>query len=260
MSNINPIEAFSDPTRRRLLERLRQGPCAVNELVEAAAVSQPAVSQHLKVLLAAQLVQVQPQGQQRIYRLNPQGLSELRRYLESFWDQVLGAYQDAAAPPTTKEEPMSYATAVQPAIAPLTKSFVVQLSVDAAFRLFTAEIGRWWPLRSHSVFGDAAATCAIDAAVGGRIYETHADGRQSEWGRVLAWEPPHRLACTWHPGRGAETAQDLEVTFQPEGAGTRVTLTQTGWERLGEIGEETRANYDQGWDLVLKPYQELAAN
>jgi len=57
---------------------------------------------------------------------------------------------------------------VQDMILPVTKSFVVQLPITAAFRLFTSDIGRWWPLNSHSVFGDAAVTCAIEGQIGGR--------------------------------------------------------------------------------------------
>jgi DNA-binding transcriptional ArsR family regulator len=60
-------------------------------------VSQPAVSQHLKVLREAQLVSVVKQGQKRIYQLNPNGLQELRRYVEGLWDDVLQAFEDEAA-------------------------------------------------------------------------------------------------------------------------------------------------------------------
>ena len=104
MTNITPIEAFSDPTRRQLLERLRVSPCSVGDLVDAVTVSQSAVSQHLRVLRDAGLVQVRRQGQQRIYSLDPAGLAELRSYVESFWEQVLGAYQDAATNPTPQED------------------------------------------------------------------------------------------------------------------------------------------------------------
>jgi DNA-binding transcriptional ArsR family regulator/uncharacterized protein YndB with AHSA1/START domain len=259
MTNITPIEAFSDPTRRRLLERLRSGPCSVSELVEQVDVSQSAVSQHLRVLRAARLVQVRQRGQQRIYSLDPAGLAELRVYLESFWGQVVGAYQDAAMHTFMKETSMQEDSVVQEAILPVTKSFLVQLPVAAAFRLFTAEIARWWPLRTHSVFGDDAAACVVDAQVGGRVYEVHTDGRQqSEWGRVLAWEPPHRLVCSWYPGRDPLTAQELEVRFEEQGGNTRVTLIHTGWERLGDHGVAARANYDTGWDMVLKGYMDLA--
>jgi DNA-binding transcriptional ArsR family regulator/uncharacterized protein YndB with AHSA1/START domain len=258
MTNVTPIEAFSDPTRRQLLERLRGGPCSVGDLVGSVSVSQSAVSQHLRILRAARLVKVQRQGQQRIYSLDPEGLAELRIYLESFWEQVVGAYQDAATR-ATQEGPMHNDPLVQDTLAPVTKSFVVQLPSAAAFRLFTAEIGRWWPLRSHSVFREAAATCAIDEHAGGRIYEVHTDGRQSEWGRVLAWEPPRRLVCSWYPGRGPETAQELEITFEDEAGSTRVTLTHTGWERLEELAATTRSHYESGWDMVLTHYTDLAA-
>jgi DNA-binding transcriptional ArsR family regulator len=65
-------------------------------LISVAAVSQPAVSQHLKVLREAQLVRVEKRGQQRIYHLNPVGLAELRRYVESLWEDVLRAFGEEA--------------------------------------------------------------------------------------------------------------------------------------------------------------------
>jgi len=96
MANINPLDALSDPTRRKLFEHIRQGPCSVTELISIVPVSQPAVSQHLKVLRDAQLVQVEKRGQQRIYQLNPVGLAELRRYTESLWEDVLRAFGEEA--------------------------------------------------------------------------------------------------------------------------------------------------------------------
>lgn len=96
MANINPLDALGDPTRRQLFERLRKGPCSVNELMSIVPVSQPAVSQHLKVLREAQLVEVEKRGQQRIYRLNPIGLATLRRYTESLWEDALRAFGEEA--------------------------------------------------------------------------------------------------------------------------------------------------------------------
>jgi DNA-binding transcriptional ArsR family regulator len=104
MTNIYPIEALGDSTRRRLFERLREGPCSVSELVSSVSVSQPAVSQHLRVLKQAGLVQVHKQGQQRIYSVNPQGLSDLRAYVEGLWEDVMGAFQRAADKVSTPEE------------------------------------------------------------------------------------------------------------------------------------------------------------
>ena len=108
MANINPMDALGDPTRRLLFERLRQGSCSVTELMSVVPISQPAVSQHLKVLREARLVKVEKRGQQRIYHLNPIGLAELRQYAESLWDDVLRAFgEEAEKMARTEESPMS---------------------------------------------------------------------------------------------------------------------------------------------------------
>ena len=59
---------------------------------------------------------------------------------------------------------------------------------------------------------------------------------------------------SWHPGRGEETAQEVEVTFAPEGGGTRVDIRHYGWEKLGDRLEEVVASYDEGWDKVVASY------
>jgi DNA-binding transcriptional ArsR family regulator len=96
MTNISPIDALGDPTRRQLFEHLRKGPSSVTELISIVPISQPAVSQHLRVLREAQLVRVEKRGQQRIYHLNPAGLAELRNYVEGLWDDVLRALGEEA--------------------------------------------------------------------------------------------------------------------------------------------------------------------
>jgi DNA-binding transcriptional ArsR family regulator len=92
MTYKDPFTALGDPTRRKIFERIRREPCTVTDLAAVVSVSQPAVSQHLKVLREAQLVRVEKQGQRRIYHLNPEGLSEMRRYVDEMWEDVLRAF------------------------------------------------------------------------------------------------------------------------------------------------------------------------
>jgi DNA-binding transcriptional ArsR family regulator len=92
MSYGNTLTALADPTRRRLYDRLRRRPHTVGELAKLAKVSQPAVSQHLKVLSGARLVSVRPEGVRRYYQATPEGLAELRAWVDSMWDDVLTAY------------------------------------------------------------------------------------------------------------------------------------------------------------------------
>lgn len=93
MAYSNALAALADPTRRAVFERLRRGPASVGELALGLPVSRPAVSQHLRSLKLAGLVSARSQGTRRVYDIDPQGLKELRRWLESFWDEALDAFK-----------------------------------------------------------------------------------------------------------------------------------------------------------------------
>jgi len=95
--------ALGDPTRLAIAERLAEGPRAVSELAATLPVSRPAVSQHLKVLKDAGLVIDRPEGNRRIYQLDPEGLAALRAQLDSFWTKSLSAYKAVAEKPKEKK-------------------------------------------------------------------------------------------------------------------------------------------------------------
>ena len=92
----NALAALADPTRRRVFERLKNGPHAVGEIARGMPVSRPAVSQHLKVLKEAGLVADRPEGTRRVYYIDPHGLGALRKWLDQFWDDALAAFQAEA--------------------------------------------------------------------------------------------------------------------------------------------------------------------
>ena len=87
------LAALADPTRRAVLERLRSGPRSVKTIAQGMPVSRPAVSQHLKVLKEAGLVADRPEGNRRVYYVDPDGLGALRGWLDQFWDAALAAFQ-----------------------------------------------------------------------------------------------------------------------------------------------------------------------
>jgi DNA-binding transcriptional ArsR family regulator len=90
---------MGDGTRRAILKCLAERPLAVGDLAKALPVSQPAVSQHLKVLKAAGLVTQQPSGTRRIYRLNLIGVSALRDQLDTYWNRALASYKELVEQP-----------------------------------------------------------------------------------------------------------------------------------------------------------------
>jgi uncharacterized protein YndB with AHSA1/START domain len=137
---------------------------------------------------------------------------------------------------------------------PILKSVRVKAPPEKAFHRFTAEMGRWWPLPSHSVGQRDAESVAMEGRVGGRILERIRGGRECVWGTVTSWEPPHRVAFTWHPGDDPARAQDVEVRFTSEGDHTRVELEHRGFERLGALAKRAHRGYPLGWAYVLGRY------
>jgi uncharacterized protein YndB with AHSA1/START domain len=143
-----------------------------------------------------------------------------------------------------------------PPFTPIHKVVDVKAPPERAFQRFTGEMASWWPLGSHSIGGAESESVQMEGRVGGRILERIRGGREACWGTVTAWDPPHRVAFTWHPGHDPATAQDVEVRFTGVPGGTRVELFHSGFERLGRAGRTARRAYPMGWQYVLGLYAE----
>ncbi len=90
------LMALANPTRRAVYDIIRAAPSSVSTVAAQLPVSQPAVSQHLRVLSDARLVAATPSGAQRIYRADPAGVQDLRTWIDGLWDDVLDNFADAA--------------------------------------------------------------------------------------------------------------------------------------------------------------------
>jgi uncharacterized protein YndB with AHSA1/START domain len=136
----------------------------------------------------------------------------------------------------------------------VSKSIFVKRPVAAAFRHFTADIGRWWPLREGFSFDrERAHEIIFEGRVGGRFFERYRDGGEADVGRVTAFEPPSRVAFTWRqPSWNADTL--VEVRFSAEADGTRVTLEHGGWEALSGTPPKLFESYSDGWALILSRF------
>jgi len=141
---------------------------------------------------------------------------------------------------------------------PILRSAVVARPVDEAFAVFTDEIGAWWPLPTHSIFqAEAGGVHFVD----GKLIERATDGRETVWAEVVAWDPPHRLALTWHPGQEpGGPAGEVEVRFTADGDGTRVDLRHDGWESFGAEAMGRRRSYTgpSAWGHVLDHFADGA--
>ncbi|MBF6300798.1 SRPBCC family protein [Nocardia amamiensis] len=142
----------------------------------------------------------------------------------------------------------------------------VAMPIENAFAFFTESFGSWWPAAYH--IGQAElAEAILESGEGGRWYERGVDGTECEWGRVLTWEPPHRLVVTWQINGHWQYdpdpahASEIEVRFTPEGPGrTSVELEHRHLDRLvdGKAIHDTIVERGGGWSTMLELFAKTA--
>jgi uncharacterized protein YndB with AHSA1/START domain len=138
------------------------------------------------------------------------------------------------------------------------KTVTVDSTVEEAFRVFTEDASRWWPIETHSILGDAVREIVFEAHKGGEVYEVSSSGEKGHWATVVSWEPPNRIVLAWNILERDPIATELEVRFLPAGERTRVELDHRGWEAPIEDARAKRDSYDTGWKHVLARYEERA--
>lgn len=148
----------------------------------------------------------------------------------------------------------------------VTHSVLVPLDQDAAFELFADRFTEWWPKDSHHIADSAAADAFLEPREGGRWYERSEEGSECEWGHVKEIDRPNRILLAWQltpewrfdPDESRAT--EVEVTFNSEANGTRVTLEHRGFEVHGEAGVGMRESVSSegGWSQLLQLYRDAA--
>jgi DNA-binding transcriptional ArsR family regulator len=241
------LDALAVETRRAIYTMLLETPLSVGDIADRLPVSRPAVSQHLKVLLGAELVRVASVGNRRVYSADPRGIVALRDWVDRMWTLAMGSFADFAQ--REMEDDMRKEESGR--LEPVVKIVTVPGEPRVVFELFTTRMGEWWPLNTHSIGGDDAVDARIEPEVGGRIYEVTRQGQEHDWGRVSSWEPGSRVAFDWNPGLPVAQSTHVEITFHQTAEGTEVTLVHDGWEARGDEATRMRAEYDTGWDHVL---------
>jgi DNA-binding transcriptional ArsR family regulator len=90
------LEILADPTRRTIVDRLKDGPKTVGALALGLPVSRPAVSKHLRLMKEAGVVRMTEDGTRNLYSLDLRAIEQVRRYLDGFWDDALARFKTAA--------------------------------------------------------------------------------------------------------------------------------------------------------------------
>jgi uncharacterized protein YndB with AHSA1/START domain len=145
-------------------------------------------------------------------------------------------------------------------IAPIVKSVRVKANPARAFDLFATHMAQWWP---RGIGKNPHASIVVEPREGGRWFERDAQGNETQWGKVLAWEPPSRLLLAWQIN--SEWSYDptvnteVELKFaEAEGGGTLVTLEHRNLERFGKDAAKHSDRLRGGWPTHLEQYGKFA--
>ncbi len=146
-------------------------------------------------------------------------------------------------------------------ITPLVRTVTVKAPPARAFELFANHIADWWP-RGQTVGKKPHVALVIEPRAGGKWFETDEDGVETQWGQVLAWEPPTRLLLCWQLRTSwafdPNLMTEVELTFAPADGGTLVTLEHRNLERFGATAVTHAASLGRGWPTKLIQFQAWA--
>jgi DNA-binding transcriptional ArsR family regulator/uncharacterized protein YndB with AHSA1/START domain len=256
-------KALSDPTRRGLLDLLRERPRTTGELCSAFSdLSRFAVMKHLGVLERAGLVVERRQGRQCWHHLNAVPLRRIyERWVSEYASGWAGSLlelkrQAEYTDSLTKEQTMdNSSTAQRSGSLHIEQELVIEAEPEAVFDALTGNVGRWW---SHS-FSASPNAITLEAEPGGRFYEQF--GGEESGGALYATvtriKSGRTLDLSGPMGMAAPVVNFVTFDLEPRGDATLLKLSH---RTLGDVDDRTRASYTAGWGELLnerlKPFVE----
>ncbi len=254
--------ALADPTRRRLMDLLRNHPRPTHDLADQFAMSRFAVMQHLEVLQAAGLVVAERRGRERWNFLNSVPLREayerwMAPHAEAPAMSVLRLREAAEKRSATMSQSTTEVESGLPSDVgqlDVTAELVIEADREHVFDTLL-RVGDWWPHRFRS-----GSTVALDARPGGAFREDFANGGGAAYGTVAFVDRPETFSINGAMGMSGAVTTLWTMTLtelDEQGTGrTKVTLTHRGY---GDIDAETQESYAAGWRQVLEELARAAA-
>jgi Activator of Hsp90 ATPase homolog 1-like protein len=144
---------------------------------------------------------------------------------------------------------------VDDSTSPITEEYRLGCDAERAFGTYTGRIGEWWDPR-YTANAETLDTVTIEPRVGGRVYATHADMGEHDWGEVTVWEPGRRLVHTFTLAQDPQHPSEVAVQFVPDDAdaGCTVRLAHGGWT---EANADVRQKFGD-WRVILDRFAALA--
>jgi DNA-binding transcriptional ArsR family regulator/uncharacterized protein YndB with AHSA1/START domain len=243
------FKALAEPTRRRILDHLRDGPLTTGQLCDRFSVTRFAVIKHLGVLQRAGLVAARKRGREVWNHLNAVPLREMYerwiRSYESEWAGRLYRVREIA-------EGESRMTELQARAADAARSIhVVQevpilASPERVFQALTDGLGEWWG--APYLYDQNSTDIVLDARPGGLLREALPDGGGAIWATVVEVRPNKALELSGLIGMSGAVAGLVRFEIEPAEGGCVLKLDHRA---VGDIGEQTASNYHAGWGDLL---------
>ena len=250
-------KALADPTRREILDRLRERPRTTGELAEGFPSSRFAVMKHLEVLVEAGLVVFRKQGRERWNHLNAMPLQQLYerwvRPYEAHWAEGLLRLKSLAEGPKG-EEPMSKG---ELGLAQVELEIEIAAPPERVWQALVEETGNWWPKDFYA--GADAKNFILEPHLGGRMYEDWGGGSGATWYTVIEINPVRSLGLAGHypPVFGGPSTSILRLELAASGTGTTLSLSDSEFR---PVTEKTHGVLEEGWrelfEKALKRYVE----
>lgn len=136
---------------------------------------------------------------------------------------------------------------------PIVHELTLTCTPDHAFEVFTGHIGEWWDPQ-YSGNPETFSTVTIDPRMRGQITERHSDGSEHDWGEVIAWDPPARVAFSFTLGQDRSFPTVVRATFVPSDTGTQMTFEHDGWT---SFNAEARGKFSD-WPHLLDRFAKAA--
>jgi DNA-binding transcriptional ArsR family regulator/uncharacterized protein YndB with AHSA1/START domain len=250
--------ALSDPSRRRLLSLLKDGPRTTGDLSDRFKTTRFAVMKHLGVLEDAGLIAIERRGRERWNHLNP---TPLRRIYEEFVDPHAGAWAAGllrlehlvGTPPEGTPMGTQASPKLKQADFGVAEALVETTIAAAPERVWKTMFeggGTWWPL--DFVTSPKTKKFVIEPGLAGKWYEDFGAHAGVLWFTTVLWEPPTKVAVTGVSipgcGGGGPFVSNVVFTLEPDGKGTRVRISD---QSLGRIDDATRQSLSEGWAQLL---------
>jgi uncharacterized protein YndB with AHSA1/START domain/DNA-binding transcriptional ArsR family regulator len=239
-------KALADPTRRRLLDLLRDRPQTTSALSVhfAPELSRFAVMKHLQILQQANLVVVRQQGRERLHSLNAVPLRQVyerwvSQYASDWAASLLHLQRTAEQESSRQQEEWSMETLH------IEQELVIHASPQQVFEALTIGIDAWW----MKGFESPHSTFHLEPMAGGRFYEDFGQGRGSAFFATVTYlEPGKKLRLMGPMGMSGPVMGTIAFDLVPERDGTRLTLSH---RVVGAVDEDDRETYTHGWQELL---------